>query len=125
MVMRPTPLSPVSRAMLRPPPELFDSIRARIAENVSFFGDTLTVEGFPFTQQDTQLCRCAHSAAWMCHYAGYLRGDVARVPRGRVRDSVQPQSKYEQDGSLIWAYRHAAKRPFQVVWTPRCVLHAG
>jgi hypothetical protein len=63
-VMRPTPLSPVSRAMLKPPPEIAPAIRTKVKEEVCFFGDFLSVEGFPFTQQDTQLCRCAHSAAW-------------------------------------------------------------
>ncbi len=81
MVMRPTVQAPVSRAMLRPPPEIEAAIRTKVEEHVSFFGDTLAVKGFPFTQQDTQLCVCAHAAAWVCHYAAHLRGDVARVPR--------------------------------------------
>jgi hypothetical protein len=29
-------------------------------------------------QQDTQLGRCAHVAAWTCHYAANLRGEVGR-----------------------------------------------
>jgi hypothetical protein len=97
IVMRPVPLSPVSRAMLKPPPEIIDSIRASVTEEVSFYGNRLTVKGFPFTQQDTQLCRCAHSAAWMCHYAAYLRGDVARVPRAEFAT----QSNYSLNTSRM------------------------
>ncbi|MGO8875492.1 MAG: hypothetical protein ACLQNG_06985 [Acidimicrobiales bacterium] len=88
IVIRPTPLGPISRAMLKPPPDIFKAIRARVSEDVCFFGDKLSVEGVPFTQQDGQLCKCAHSAAWMCHYAAYLRGDVARVPRAEFATQV-------------------------------------
>lgn len=81
IVMRPTAQAPISRAMLRPPPDIASAIRTKVKEIVHFFGEALAVEGFPFTQQDTQLCVCAHAAAWVCHYAAHLRGDVARVPR--------------------------------------------
>ena len=88
VVMRPTDQAPVSRAMLRPPPDIAAAIRTKVEESVCFFGDTLSVEGFPFTQQDTQLCICAHAAAWMCHYAAHLRGDVARVPRAEFANQA-------------------------------------
>lgn len=88
VVMRPTDQAPVSRAMLRPPPDIAAAIRTKVKDTVCFFGDTLTVEGFPFTQQDTQLCVCAHAAAWVCHYAAHLRGDVTRVPRAEFATRV-------------------------------------
>lgn len=78
VVIRPYEFGPVGRTMLAPPPGLAPSIRTLVTDHVNFFGQDLAVTGVPFMQQDTQLSRCAHAAAWMCHYAGYLRGDTAR-----------------------------------------------
>lgn len=44
----------------------------------------------PFAQQDTQFGRCADIAAWICHYAAHLRGDVMRRPIRRRRPSSWP-----------------------------------
>jgi hypothetical protein len=76
VVIRPSSMGPVSRALLRPPPELEAAVRTSVSERVNFFGQYLEVRGF--AQQDAQLGACAHAAAWMCHFTAYLRGDVAR-----------------------------------------------
>ena len=78
VVVRPSPLGRVGRTMLVPPPRLADAVQAAADDKVNFFGRVLHVHGVPFAQQDTQFGRCAHAAAWMCHFAACLREDVAR-----------------------------------------------
>ncbi|MDP9069262.1 MAG: hypothetical protein M3N53_13080 [Actinomycetota bacterium] len=78
MVIRPSELGPVCRTLLRPPPGLEGATRTEVKATANLFGQDLSVRAVPFVQQDTRLGRCAHAAAWMCHYMGYLRGDVAR-----------------------------------------------
>jgi hypothetical protein len=78
IIIRPSPTGPVARAMLRPPAEMATAVRTAVTERIHFFGQRLDVSGAPFTQQDASLGACAHSAAWMCHYTAYLRGDVGR-----------------------------------------------
>jgi len=80
MIMRPSPLGRVGRTVLVPPPDLQDAVHTAIRDTVDFFGQKLGVTGVPFAQQDTQFGRCAHVAAWICHYAAHLRGDVMRRP---------------------------------------------
>ena len=80
IVVRPSRLGRVGRTILRPPPDLEESVRAAVKSTVSFFGQRLTVTGVPFAEQDAQLGRCAHVAAWICHYTAALRFDVERRP---------------------------------------------
>lgn len=79
VIIRPSPLGRVGRTMLRPPPEL-KAVQTVVEESIDFFGQRLTIEAVPFAQQDTQFGRCAHVAAWICHYAAFRRGDVERRP---------------------------------------------
>jgi hypothetical protein len=81
VVIRPSSTGLVSRALLPAPPDVIDAVRTAVTEEVSFFGQSLTVTGVPFAQQDAQLGACAHAAAWMCHFTAHLRGDVARKTR--------------------------------------------
>lgn len=78
MIVRTSPLGRVGRTMLAPPPRLRRSVHAAVREAVHFFGHRLEIVGVPFAQQDTQFGRCAHVAAWVCHYTAVLRGDVSR-----------------------------------------------
>lgn len=78
VTVRPSPLGRVGRTMLAPPPKLRAAIQASVSDTVHFFGQRLTINGVPFAQQDTQFGRCAHVAAWICHYTAVLRGDVSR-----------------------------------------------
>lgn len=78
VVVRPSRLGPVGRTMLAPPPGLEDAIRTSVRESVHFFGQSIDVEAVPFIQQDQQLDRCAHAAAWICHYTAHRAGLVAR-----------------------------------------------
>jgi len=80
LIIRPTELGRVGRSMLVPPPGLEDAALTAVDERVHFFGQTLSVRGVPFMQQDAQLDRCAHAAAWVCHYSAFRRGMVARRP---------------------------------------------
>lgn len=78
VVVRPVPLGPVGRTMLCPPPGIQHAVRTAVTETVTLFGQPLTVTAVPFMQQDAQLDRCAHAAAWCCHYSAYRRGEVSR-----------------------------------------------
>jgi hypothetical protein len=89
VALRPVPAGLVSRAMLPPPADVAE-VRCSVVEEVGFFGQSLTVLGVPFSQQDTSLGACAHTAAWVCHYTGHLRGDVARRPRADFALQADP-----------------------------------
>ncbi len=80
MIVRPSPLGRVGRTLLPPPPSLADVVQCQVKSTVHFFGQTLNVEGVPFAQQDTQFGRCAHVAAWVCHYSAVLRDRLERKP---------------------------------------------
>ena len=90
VVMRPVPLGPVGRTMLCPPPGMQDAVRTAVTETVTFFGQALLITAVPFMQQDAQLDRCAHAAAWCCHYSAYRRGEVSR--RSMASFSLTPRS---------------------------------
>lgn len=90
MVIRPSRLGRVGRAVLKPPPGLDAAVRARTKDPVNFFGQNLIVDGMPFVEQDSQLGRCAHAAVWMCHYLAYRRGDVERKTMAEVSLSADP-----------------------------------
>lgn len=94
VIIRPSELGPVGRTVLQPPPGMADAVRTQVRDQVNFFGQNLTVEGVPFMQQDTQLGRCAHAAAWMCHYAGHRRDGVARRPMADFSLSANPGLGY-------------------------------
>ncbi|MFT3851949.1 MAG: hypothetical protein QM733_04320 [Ilumatobacteraceae bacterium] len=78
MVVRPSWLGRVGRTMLAPPPDLAPAIRTAVECTVSFFGQRLAVSAVPFAEQNAPFGRCAHVAAWTCHYAAALRQDTHR-----------------------------------------------
>lgn len=86
----------VGRAMLRPPDRLlFDSdislselVRVAVKERVVLFGQPLDVVGVPFMQQDSRSLRCAHVAAWICHYVAAVRGFVPRQLTSQLHGSA-------------------------------------
>lgn len=80
VIVRPAPLGPVGRTMLAPPPGLEYAVRTAVPETVTLFGQALDITAVPFIQQDAQLGRCAHAAAWVCHYSAYRRSAVSRRP---------------------------------------------
>lgn len=90
MVIRPRVEGPVCRTLLRPPSSVEHGVQAAITEEVFFFGQLLSVRGVPFIQQDSQLGRCAHAAAWICHYSAYRRNEVNRRPIGYFSLSSNP-----------------------------------
>jgi len=77
-IVRPVPHGRVGRTVLTPPPEVADATLTSIEDEVSFFGNPLKVEGVPFCEQDSEFLRCAHAAAWICHYTAVRRGNVGR-----------------------------------------------
>jgi hypothetical protein len=89
-VFRPTQLGAIGRTVIVPPEKL-TSPRIRftsVVDRPSLFGHPLEVRGVPFCQQDGELLRCAHAAAWICHYVAVHRriigrrstADIARMP---------------------------------------------
>lgn len=78
VIVRPVALGPVGRTMLVPPPGMSAVVRTTVHETVTLFGQKLHVEAVPFMQQDAQLDRCAHAAAWVCHYSAFRRDEVSR-----------------------------------------------
>jgi hypothetical protein len=80
VVLRPVSTGTVGRAVLKPPPRITDqrATLATISDRVSFFGTELHVTGVPFCQQDGEFIRCAHAAAWICHFTAYGRAIVPR-----------------------------------------------
>jgi hypothetical protein len=74
------PISPgrVGRTVLSPPPRLGKATLALATDRISLFGTPLEVRGAPFLEQDGEYLRCAHAAAWMCHYSAALRRLVGR-----------------------------------------------
>jgi hypothetical protein len=78
VVVRPVSLGPVGRTMLCPPPAMQAAVRTAVTETVTLFGQPLPITAVPFMQQDAQLDRCAHAAAWSCHYSAYRRHEVSR-----------------------------------------------
>jgi hypothetical protein len=78
VVCRPVPLGAVGRTVLKPPASMSGGVMTTIDDVVTLFGNRLHVRGAPFCQQDTEFLRCAHAAAWMCHYTAARRGLVAR-----------------------------------------------
>jgi hypothetical protein len=86
------PLSPgrVGRTMLSPPPRLRRATLTLATDEVSLYGAPLSVTGFPFCEQDGEYLRCAHAAAWMCHYYAHLRGLAGRRVTAELVQTVPP-----------------------------------
>jgi len=75
------PLTPgrVGRTMIAPPDRLARKATLTLAtDTVSLWGTELTVRAAPFCEQDVEYLRCAHAAAWICHYYAACRGLVGR-----------------------------------------------
>ena len=77
-VVPPTPRGRAGRTVIAPPRRLETATLALVVDEVSLFGNRLPVEGVPFCEQDGEFLRCAHAAAWMCHYSAYRRRLVGR-----------------------------------------------
>ncbi|MTD43807.1 hypothetical protein GKE82_05665 [Conexibacter sp. W3-3-2] len=77
-VLRPIEVGRVGRTVLAVPPRLAQATVATATETVSLFGNDLQVVGVPFCEQDAEYLRCAHAAAWVCHYSANRRGLVGR-----------------------------------------------
>jgi len=77
-VLRPVPHGRVGRTVLAPPTELSQATLTCVTDRVSLFGNTLSISGVPFCQQDGEFLRCAQAAAWMCHYPAFRREIVGR-----------------------------------------------
>lgn len=78
-VLRPTPLGPVGRTVLKPPPAMKLANLCMVEETPSLYGVELPIRGVPFSQQDGEFLRCAHAAAWLCHYVAWSRGVIPRM----------------------------------------------
>lgn len=95
-VIRPIEQGPVGRTVIAPPPEQRDATLALATDEITLFGNRLAVEGAPFCQQDGEYFRCAHAAAWMCHYSAVLRGLVPRQPTSAFIDATPTMLSLER-----------------------------
>ncbi len=77
-VLRPVPMGPGGRTLLRAPPWLERSVLCTVTEHPSLFGTAYEITGVPFMQQDVELLSCAHAAVWQAHYVAQGRGLAAR-----------------------------------------------
>ena len=78
-VLRPSTLGPVGRTVIAVPRHLRSAHLCSITDRVNVFGAELEVVGVPFCQQDGELLRCAHAAAWTCQYVAHSRGIAPRA----------------------------------------------
>lgn len=83
-VIRPVPSGALGRTMIVPPRRLrsrtsgVDGRLILVEDEVHLFGNTLTIRASPFMEQDGQFLRCAHVAAWVCHYTAVGRQLIHR-----------------------------------------------
>jgi hypothetical protein len=82
--LKPIQRGRVGRTVLEPPPRLAGAVLTLATDSASLFGNHLEVTGVPFLEQDTEYLRCAHAAAWICHYHAALRGLVGRQLTARL-----------------------------------------
>lgn len=87
-VLRPGPHTGghIGRTIISPPPKLQSATMALIEDEVSLYGNKLSVRGAPFMEQDGEFLRCAHAAIWGCHYSAYKRGLVGRRLTAELAD---------------------------------------
>jgi hypothetical protein len=78
-ILRPVRRGRVGRTVLAPPPRLGHATLSLVEDKVSMFGNDLVVRGVPFCEQDGEYLRCAHAAAWICHYVAVRRELVGRT----------------------------------------------
>lgn len=95
-VLRPVPGGRVGRTVLAPPPSIAGAALADVEDRVSLFGNELTVTGVPFCQQDGEYLRCAHVAAWICHYTAHRLGLVGRHTTAAIAESSPPMLSLER-----------------------------
>jgi hypothetical protein len=84
--LRPVEDGPVGRALLQPPPSItgHGAVLTTVEDEISFFGNDLTVRGVPFCQQDREFLRCAHAACWVLAYAAYRRRLIGRQHTSQI-----------------------------------------
>ena len=63
----------IGRAMIRVPTDYIDEC-ASVNEPVHLLGQTLSITGVPFMQQDARFAVCADVVAWSIAYTAYRRG---------------------------------------------------
>jgi hypothetical protein len=77
-VLRPLRMRPVGRTVIAPPDELRQYVACRCTSTVRPRGQRLSVEGFPFMEQDSQLGVCAHASVWMVALYHHLTNHTPR-----------------------------------------------
>jgi hypothetical protein len=101
-IIRPVPHGRVGRTVLAPPPELESATLTLMTDEISFFGNPLKVRGVPFCEQDSEYLRCAHAAAWICHYTAARRGNVGRRSTAEIvelsPDALSPERAVPSSG---------------------------
>jgi len=99
VIVRPQSPGTIGRSIVSPVEErvelaegeaLETRVRTIVREPVDIFGLQAQAYGVPFMEQDGRLLRCAHVAAWMCHYTAVLRGLAHRLRTAEFNPSKGP-----------------------------------
>lgn len=99
-VVRPVPMGPVGRTLLRTPEWLSNATLCTVTERPTLFGTPYTVTGVPFMQQDAELMSCAHAAIWQAHYVAASRGLTARRYTAEIVDLTVPVGRQRASEGL-------------------------
>lgn len=126
VVLRPLSHAPVSRAHLSHhlfAPEAEKEVSVRIEQSVHLLGATLTVEGFPLTQQDTRVGACAQASIWMAgrffhlkHKAPWfslpeITSNALRPTDAAITRSLPAGSDYLTTDNMVRALRAMGRHP--------------
>ncbi|MDT7571533.1 MAG: hypothetical protein QOE05_1707 [Actinomycetota bacterium] len=98
IVIRPVRGRPVSRTMLKPPPEFRDRIAITTVSLAHPYGQAYAVEAAPYISQDLQYGRCAHATIWMVAHYHTLQN---RTPRRRMSDIVAAAASRHEIERLV------------------------
>lgn len=99
IICRPGDLPLVGRSVIQVPDYI--EISTAINEPVNFYGQTLSVIGVPFMQQDARFAVCADIVAWVLHYSAFRRDIFERkliADFAHVHNSIGPMKSRVPEG---------------------------
>ena len=121
--LRPLDHGLVGRTMIAPPDRLAAKATLTLAaDKVSLWGNSLDVRAAPFCEQDLKYLRCAHAAAWMCHYYAACKGLVGRKLTSEVVALTPLGGNVNRALPSKGLYPHQLQAIFGATGQPRPVL---
>lgn len=91
LIVAPSLEGRVGRTVLAPPATGPDGgpladVLSSATDAPHLFGQSLSVRGVPFIEQDAQFGRCVHAVYWMSHHTAYLKAQASRVVMARLAE---------------------------------------